>query len=190
MEKKNWEDHFNEPLLSDLIHFSRKIEKAGKITLLKLRDEMSIGNYKLVWDNFNHHNARNISYRFGDVFISGDAPIHEIFDETNPFTERLLCTDEPVIKQLLISINQISIENMKESGKTEERIKYLISYTGILEDLKTAMRKECFKPFFMNLNTIIPHHLRCSPLEKMAKRVTLELNQIKEEQGYKYKVVG
>lgn len=189
METNNWKDHFGEELLVDQIPFSRKIEKAGKIKLLNLRDKMQLGKYELVWDNFDHVNARNLAYRLNDFFVTGDAPLQEIFDENNEFTNRLLCTDKPVIKTAALNINQISVEDMIKRGETKVRIKYLNNHTGTLENLETAMRKDFFKPFFMNLDVIIPHHLRCCPLDEMAEAITEKLNQIKKEYGYKYEII-
>ena len=189
METNNWKDHFGEELLVDQIPFSRKIEKAGKIKLLNLRDKMQLGKYELVWDNFDHVNARNLAYRLNDFFVTGDAPLQEIFDENNEFTNRLLCTDNPVIKIAALNINQVSVDDMIKRGESNERIKYLNNHTGTLENLETAMRKDLFKPFFMNLDVIIPHHLRCCPLGEMAEAITEKLNQIKKEYGYKYEII-
>jgi len=189
MEKSNWESYYTEPLVADLIHFNKKIEAAGKVILLNRRDKIKIGNYKIVWDNFDHANARNLAYRIDDFFVTGDAPLQDIFNEKSKFTNRLLCADNPVIKIAALNINQISVNDMIKRGESNERIKYLNNHTGTLENLETAMRKDFFKPFFMNLDVIIPHHLRCRPLDEMAEAITEKLNQIKKEYGYKYEII-
>ncbi len=103
--------------------------------------------------------------------------------------KKLLSTEKPVVKKLMMHINQLSLENIKAQGLDDDRIKHLSNYVGIFNDLKIAMKKECFKPFFNNLEIIMPHHLRVSPVDKMAETIIEELNQIKKEENYKFKII-
>ncbi len=84
MEESNWDAYLQEPLVAELHHFLNKIKDAGKVKFLPLHCEIKIGKYNLVWDNFNHGNARNLCYRLGEIMVTGDAPIFELFDDKNP----------------------------------------------------------------------------------------------------------
>jgi len=131
----------------------------------------------------------NFSYRINNCIISGDTPVHSLFKEDH--CDYMMGNTGIPVEYLILNLAQLSVEDITSQDYVDEfrKNKYQAAH-GILHDFLDVLGNELFKPFFIDLHTLIPTHIRRLEIKETYDLYVKEIQKKTAIHSYSFEITS
>ncbi len=171
-----------DPVRADFI----ELDADGRINRLPNIGTADFGGVEIHWKNSWHLDTVNLSFRIRDLLISGDTSHDRLFDD--PASPLFTAGADGPVRTAILQTNMLDADDAQARGVSADDIQRWAECTGTGAALIQKMRDPKWAAFFVELETIVPHHLRIDPLERLADALRAALLKTGKEQGFTFAI--
>jgi hypothetical protein len=165
------------------------LEASGRLQLLPPAGTGTIAGHSMTWATFPH-GTPNTAFRIGDQLFSGDAPTSALLNTTDPVAANLFGIGGGSTRGLWINTAQRSRADIHANAEElgPRRVHNYLTNHGIAEDVVAAIGNPVLQGFFTELQFIVPHHLRRTPLVATARWIRTQLVAARDSYGFSFRI--
>jgi len=175
-----------DPVFASVRPIVLELDAAGLFRRLPNSGQANFSGVEVFWQNTWHLDTINLSFRIRDILISGDTPYSNLF--TSPSAPIFASGSSGPIRTAILQTTLLDARDARTRDERESDIQKRLTCTGTGEALIELMKNPDWATFFCALETIVPHHLRCYPLEDLANAIRTAFTSVAREQGYTFNV--